>query len=137
MRNLVAIFAILVCLTTAAQEDGASESGARLVLLEDSFDFGDIYQGDKVEHIFEFENGGDQPLIFSNVLTTCGCTAPDWPREPILPGETASLTITFNSQGKMGVQNKVITILSNAINNRERITITTNVMPATDDSGSN
>ncbi len=117
------------CLAFAQETPPAEESGSRIVFLEESFDFGDITQGDRVEHTFEFENGGDQPLILSNVLTTCGCTASEWPREPIAPGESASLKVTFNSSGKMGVQNKVVTIISNALNSRERIRITTNVLP--------
>lgn len=123
--GLVWIFTLMV----SAQESQEPVSGARLVMVEDNFDFGDINEGDRVEHTFEFENSGDQPLIFSNVLTTCGCTASNWPREPIAPGEMSAVTVTFNSAGKPGIQKKVITILSNAINNRERIYITTNVIP--------
>lgn len=129
---------VMVLMATAvfAQEDEDQvQSGARVVFVEDSFDFGDITQGDRVEHTFEFENSGDQPLILSNVLTTCGCTASDWPREPIAPGDLATIKVTFNSAGKLGVQNKIITIVSNALNNRERIRITTNVMPKTDQEG--
>ncbi len=129
MRLLLAFSLTLLLFTAIAQDEPESESGARITFYEESFDFGDITVGDVVDHIFEFENSGDQPLIFSNVLTTCGCTAPDWPREPILPGESSFLTITFNSAGKAGVQNKVITIITNAVNNRERIRITTNVLP--------
>jgi len=129
MRFLFVTTLLLGSIILQAQDEESNESGARLAFYEDSFDFGDINQGDKVDHIFEFENVGDQPLIFSNVLTTCGCTAPDWPRQPILPGEIGQLTITFNSAGKSGMQNKVITVLSNAVNNRERIRITTNVIP--------
>lgn len=128
--RLVLVLSITLWVFHVTAQDGPDiQSGARITFYEESFDFGDIVAGDVVDHIFEFENSGDQPLIFSNVLTTCGCTAPDWPREPILPGETSFLTITFNSAGKAGVQNKVITIITNAINNRERIRITTNVMP--------
>jgi len=121
------LFAFQGVAQDAATEE--PESGSRIVFLEESHDFGDIAQGVRVEHVFEFENGGDQPLILSNVLTTCGCTASEWPREPIGPGESASLKVTFNSAGKMGVQNKVVTIISNAINSRERVRITTNVLP--------
>ena len=52
----------------------------QITFAEDSKDFGDIVQGDKVSHVFEFENTGTEPLILSNVLTTCGCTATAWPR---------------------------------------------------------
>ncbi len=104
------------------------QNGPKLTFLEKTHDFGDIVQGDVVEHIFNFENTGNEPLILADVHTTCGCTAPSWPREPILPGKTGSVTVKFNSRGKIGVQHKVITISSNAINQRERISIETNVL---------
>lgn len=137
MKKILVIMTFVVAFVNGYAQEAAElvASGARLVFVEESFDFGDIQQGDKVDHTFEFENAGDQPLILSNVLTTCGCTASDWPREPITPGEMASIKVTFNSAGKMGVQNKIITIVSNAVNQRERIKITTNVLPKTDQEG--
>ena len=94
-----------------------------------SHDFGDITQGEKVAYTFEFTNDGDAPLILSNVQTTCGCTAPSWPREPIAPGQTSKIDVTFNSAGKIGHTNKTITILSNASNNPESVKIVTNILP--------
>ncbi|MEM9325799.1 MAG: DUF1573 domain-containing protein [Bacteroidota bacterium] len=133
---LAVVGAFLLTSSAIAQSEAVTadtplqtEAGSRIVFAEDAFDFGDIAQGDRVEHVFEFENAGNQPLILSNVLTTCGCTASEWPREPIAPGVSASIKVTFNSAGKMGVQNKVVTIVSNAINSRERVRITTNVLP--------
>ena len=105
------------------------ESGPTIAFTESSHDFGDINQGDRVEHTFEFENSGNEPLILSNVLTSCGCTASNWPKEPIPPGDSASIKVTFNSAGKMGVVNKVVTVISNATNNRERLRISTNILP--------
>ena len=52
-----------------------------------------------------------------------------WPREPIAPGKSAKLKVVFNSTGKMGMQNKVITVMSNAVNNPERVKIITNILP--------
>ena len=92
-------------------------------------DFGDINQGDKVEHVFSFENTGTEPLIITNVQTTCGCTAPEWPRDPVIPGQKSSIKVVFNSAGKMGRQNKVITIQSNAVSPNNQVSITTNVLP--------
>ncbi|MCK5700296.1 MAG: DUF1573 domain-containing protein, partial [Cyclobacteriaceae bacterium] len=56
---------------------------AQIEIEEADHDFGDIHQGGKVEHTFNFINSGTAPLIINNVLTTCGCTAPEWPKEPI------------------------------------------------------
>ena len=96
---------------------------------EDSYDFGDLEQGKKVEHTFIFKNSGNQSLVISNILTTCGCTAPTWPKDPVQPGEKGEIKVVFNSAGKIGKQNKVITILSNSVNGRDRIAIQANVIP--------
>lgn len=92
-------------------------------------DFGDIVQGEKVTHTFKFQNIGTQPLIISNVQTTCGCTVPEWPKEPIPPGNTGLISATFNSANKSGIQQKVITIYSNASNDQATVKILANVLP--------
>ncbi len=75
------------------------------------FDFGTIKEGEIVTHTFTFTNIGDEVLIIGNAKGSCGCTVPAWPREPIPPGETASITVEFNSKSKKGprVQKVVIT----------------------------
>jgi hypothetical protein len=94
-------------------------------------DFGDIFQGDKVEHTFKFANTGKAPLIITNVQVTCGCTTPKgWPRDPIAVGEKVELTVAFNSTGKLGKQNKVVTIISNA-SGSNTVTFTANVLEKT------
>ncbi len=115
----------------------AQETAPKIKFAVSTHEFGDIYQGDVVAHTFTFENTGNAPLVLTNVATTCGCTAPEWPREPIIPGETAEILIKFNSTGKMGIQNKVITIFSNASNPQERISITANILPKKKTTGSN
>lgn len=125
------ILALLLFVSTAgfAQEETATVPGPVITFEEMEFNFDDIYQGDKVEHIFNFENTGDAPLIITNVQTTCGCTATNWEREPILPGTKSSIKVNFNSAGKTGRQNKVITIISNSVAPLNQIKITTNVLP--------
>ena len=91
-------------------------------------DFGDIKQGDIVEHTFEFKNSGKMPLIIAGVQTTCGCTATKWSQQPIMPDKTGSITVQFNSAGKQGIQNKVVTIKSNASNQIERVIIKANIV---------
>ncbi|MBL6445535.1 DUF1573 domain-containing protein [Fulvivirga sp. 29W222] len=129
---LVSIFGIFVIFNALAQESATPTENTNAPVMtfeETKFDFGDIHQGDRVEHVFTFENTGNEPLIITNVQVTCGCTASDWPRDPIAPGQESSMTIKFNSTGKLGMQNKVITIVSNAANPNNRLTITTNVLP--------
>lgn len=94
-----------------------------------SYDFGDLIQGDKVAHTFEFTNTGNQPLIISNVLTTCGCTVTEWPSKPIESGKTGEIKITFDSTGKMGKQNKIMTVITNADPQFARLSITASVLP--------
>ena|SRR5260221_11268049 len=92
-------------------------------------DFGDILQGEKVEHTFKFVNTGTEPLVITNVQVTCGCTTPKgWPRDPINQGEKAEIIVQFNSAGKIGRQNKVVTVVSNAIGGNSQITFSANVL---------
>jgi len=135
MKTLMTfIFGIFVIAGAIAQEKAEAPAEGPVITFADAkHDFGDIHQGDKVEHTFSFENTGNEALVISNVQVTCGCTASKWPREPIPPGQSSSITITFNSAGKMGKQNKIITIISNATDPRARISITTNVLPREDD----
>lgn len=113
----------------AQSQNGESTNGAEITFAESSKNFGDITQGDVVKHTFKFENTGNQPLILSNVLVTCGCTATSWPRDPVAPGKSAEIAVRFDSKGKNGAQNKIITVVSNAINPREKVSIKANVLP--------
>ena len=79
----------------------------------DSFDFGIITEGDIVEHVFEFENAGAAPLVISSATASCGCTVPEWPKEPIPVGERGSIKVQFNSSNKPGIQNKTVTVTAN------------------------
>lgn len=133
-------FILLLSLFSSAiafgQTSEGPKSGPVITFTETSFDFGDLVQGDTVSHVFKFTNTGTQPLVLSEVLTTCGCTAPAWSRTPILPGQSGDILIRYNSTGKMGIQNKVVTVISNATNanaqSPARITIRVNVLPPSD-----
>ncbi|QDK78251.1 DUF1573 domain-containing protein [Spirosoma sp. KCTC 42546] len=77
------------------------------------YDFGTLTEGDTVEHVFAFKNTGEFPLIINNITASCGCTTPEWPHEPVAPGEKSSVKVRFNSRGKSGEQSKTITIFAN------------------------
>lgn len=77
------------------------------------YDFGTLTEGDTVEHTFGFTNTGEFPLIINNITVSCGCTTPEWPREPVAPGAKSSIRVRFNSRGKVGQQNKTITVFAN------------------------
>ena len=112
MKKLFFVVAMAVFAGTNAQTNGPVISWEK-----STHDFGDLVQGDKIEHIFKFKNTGKEALIITNVQVTCGCTTPKgWARDPIAPGHSGEITISFNSLGKYGKQNKVVTIISNAVN---------------------
>ena len=102
---------------------------AQITFKEASHDFGTIKQGEKLEYVFTYANTGESPLVISNIQTTCGCTASKWAKTPVMPGKTGQVTVSYNSAGKVGKQNKVITVYSNSINSEERLMIITNVLP--------
>ena len=101
--------------TTASNAPGVLAADAPKMKFEkDAYDFGTIEQGEKVHYDFKFTNTGKTPLIISDATATCGCTVPEFPRTPIKPGEDGIIKVVFDSQGKIGVQDKVVTITSNA-----------------------
>lgn len=125
MKQLFFVLVILAAVGSQAQTIGPVISWDK-----STHDFGDVVQGDKVEFIFTFKNTGNEALIITNVQVTCGCTTPKgWARDPIAPGQSGEITIAFNSQGKYGKQNKVVTIVSNAVNSDgSQISFTANVL---------
>jgi hypothetical protein len=99
--------------TPAAAKAGAV-AGPAITFEEVKYDFGSVVQGGTVDHTFKFKNTGNAPLVISNIGVSCGCTTPEWTKEPVMPGKTGTIAAHFNSTGKMGMQNKVLTIESNA-----------------------
>ena len=95
---------------------------------EESYDFGDIIQGESVTHEFSIKNIGNDKLLINSAKGSCGCTVPVWPKEPILEGEESTIKVTFNSAGKKGRQNKTVTLVTNAIPNTKVITIKGNII---------
>ncbi len=77
------------------------------------YEFGGVLEGSQVEHVFKFTNTGKIPLIISDSKTTCGCTVPNYPKEPIAPGESGEVSVKFNTAGKKNEQNKPVTLIAN------------------------
>ncbi len=86
-----------------------------------NFTFDTINQGDKVEHDFRIKNVGDKNLIIARAFGSCGCTVPEYPKDPIKPGEIATIHVTFNSAGKSDAQNKDVTLVCNTLTHNEKL----------------
>ncbi|RZL50854.1 MAG: DUF1573 domain-containing protein [Pedobacter sp.] len=125
----VLVFAIAVLSFTACRQDKSetieakAEKASPSVLSDDApkvkfekliYDFGTIEQGEKVHFDFKFTNTGKTPLIITDATATCGCTVPEFPKTPVKPGESGTIKVVFDSSGKMGMQDKQVTLVSNA-----------------------
>lgn len=108
----------------------------KLVLQQNSFDFGEIKQGEVVSHIFVLSNNGGDLLKITNVQASCGCTAAAPEKNELAPGESTNLTVNFNSKGRLGKQTKTVKIFNNDPQTPEAvITITGNIVANSDQSG--
>ncbi len=93
----------------------AQELGAAISFKEEKFDFGTVKEEDgPINHVFEFTNIGGTPLIINNVQASCGCTTPDWSKQPVSPGDKGFVKATYNPSGRGGTFNKTITVTSNS-----------------------
>ncbi len=108
---------------TPVEADGTVDTFnvAKIEFEEEIYDFGEVYEGDIVTHEFVFRNTGRQPLIISDARSTCGCTVPEWPKDPIPPGGQGKIVVKFNTAGKKNNQSKPITITANTFPSTTRI----------------
>ena len=81
---------------------------------KETHDFGTVPEGIQATYEFKVKNVGNQPVIIANVQPSCGCTTPDWTKDPILPGKTGVIKAVYNSAGRPGPFHKAITVTSNA-----------------------
>ena len=95
---------------------------------EETHDFGRITQGEKVTTAFKFKNTGGANLIISSATGSCGCTIPDYPKKPILPGEEAVINVVFSSEGKSGIVEKSVTLVTNCEPSTKIIYIKANII---------
>lgn len=126
------ILSFLIALVSIAYTNVSSaqiETGAKIEFKKETHDYGTVKFGENGDCTFEFKNTGNEPLIISNAKGSCGCTVPDWPKEPIAPGETGKITVHYDTQ-RAGAINKSVTINSNAVNEPIKvIRIKGNVLP--------
>jgi hypothetical protein len=100
-----------------------------MTFAKESHDFGQVNEGDKVVFDFFFTNTGKSALIISSATATCGCTIPEYPKQPLAPGKTGIIHVVFNSAGKSGMQNKIITLTTNTFKGNEELHLVGNVKP--------
>jgi hypothetical protein len=115
--------------TQPAEKTVSAEDAPVITFTEKEFDFGTIKEGDVVTHVFKFTNTGKTPLVIQNASAPCGCTVPDWPKDPIAPGAAGEINVKFNSKGKSGLQNKPVTIVANTQPDVSTVTLKGNVEP--------
>lgn len=124
IKSLILCSFILCGLQSIAQEKQVlnnigndNPNQASFKFESEEYDFGTITQGESVTYEFKFTNTGNEPLIISKAEGSCGCTVPTYPKEPIMKNQSGFIKVTFNSTGKSGVQDKTVTLTSNASQN--------------------
>jgi hypothetical protein len=149
MKNLIVITLVVMGLSfTSCKEDATKKiktenlevakerdseikmGGPRFKFDKTEHDFGTINEGDVVETVFAFTNVGKSELIITSAKGSCGCTVPEWPKEPIMPGEAGEIKVKFNSYRKPNLQQKQITLRTNTEGGKEILKIRAQVTPS-------
>ncbi len=107
-RTVLMLFVGLLSLGIYAQD-----ATAKIEFKSETIDYGEISKGSDGIRVFEFTNTGNAPLVISNVRSSCGCTIPKKPEEPILPGKTGQIEVKYDTN-RVGPIRKAITVTSNA-----------------------
>lgn len=102
--------------TTASNSEKGDDQSAKIEFEKVVHDYGTIPVGGDGDYEFVFTNQGEEPLVLSNVRSSCGCTVPKWPKEPIMKGEQATIKVKYNTN-KIGSFSKSVTVYSNSTNN--------------------
>ena len=115
------------------QEELVKEAQAKplttVALSESDFDFGNIKKGEHVEHVYEVTNTGTNPLIISQAKPACGCTIPDYTKDPILPGQKGKIALKFDSTNFDGLVNKQAEVYANVEKAPIVLTFSANIQP--------
>lgn len=96
------------------QEEPIIKDSTTVQLIDTIYNFGKAKEGEIVEYNYRFKNTGSKPLIVVKATASCGCTVPEKPDQPILPGETGFIKVKFDSKGRVGHADKKIMVISNA-----------------------
>jgi len=115
---------------TETQKSLALKDSTTVQIIDSAYNFNPVAEGEKVEYNYRFKNTGTKPLVIVNATAGCGCTVPEKPEKPILPGEIGFIKIVFNSKGQAGNAHKTITVISNAKPAFPPLILTGNVVAA-------
>ena len=112
----------------AVEEEKKADPNAAVIKFEkDIVDYGTINKGDEPLRIIAFTNTGKSPLVITNCQGSCGCTVPECPKEPVMPGESGELKVRYDTK-RVGNFNKTVTVKSNASNDVVYLKIKGNVL---------
>ena len=133
MKKVFSLLIVMAFVFSAVAQDANAEKNKKVKEPEITFetlthDYGNIMQGDNGTCEFVFKNTGKADLLLTNCRSSCGCTVPEWPKDPIAPGKKATIKVKYNTQ-RIGAINKTITVESNAVTNRVVLNIKGNVSP--------
>ncbi len=114
-KILLAGFILFAFALYSNAQSSATETGPVMSFEKTVHDYGTIKKGSDGSYDFVFKNSGKEPLILSRPRSNCGCTVPEWPQEPIMPGQSNKIKVTYNTN-LVGPINKQVTVISNAAN---------------------
>lgn len=121
MKKLLFTFVAIFAFAAATSAQGV------LKFTNELHNFGELNEGPIATYTFEVKNTGNSPVVISNAMASCGCTTPEWSKDPIMPGGTSAIKVGYNTSGRVGNFTKTITITSNAENSTVVLTIKGNV----------
>ena len=116
MANVQKVDPLSSQVTPSASQNTTNPNGKTTTVKfeELSYDWGTLEEGKQMTHLFKFKNTGKEDLIISDARGSCGCTVPEWPKEPIKPGQNSDIKVVFNSANKGGQVSKTVTITANS-----------------------
>jgi hypothetical protein len=117
MKKFLSTIAVVMALVASVQAQGV------LKFNKEVHDFGKVSEGPLATYSFEVTNTGTAPVVISNAAASCGCTTPEWSRDPIMPGAKSTIKVGYNTSGRPGAFTKTINVTSNAENGTVILTI--------------
>jgi hypothetical protein len=123
MKRILFTFVAIFAFAAAASAQGV------LKFEKELHNFGELAEGPIATYTFEVTNTGNAPVVIANAMASCGCTTPEWSKDPIMPGGKSSIKVGYNTSGRPNAFTKTITVTSNAENSTVVLTIKGNVKP--------